>query len=329
MIRMLPGLRWAITVLASVLAFAAAHAQVSSLDQPDQPTFVVPDIGAQQELRILVYGDMRFTDPTNTKDTNPRARKWLAETVGSVRSDAMVITGDVPFHGSDPRDWEVFEKECASWAKRPRVYPTVGNHELRLEPRVGQKNFFAAFPQLEGNSFYSVLLGNVFLITLNSTGPLWPVGWQADWLRQQLDHIPTQADFVIFSMHIPLIADTQSEFIANIPSPESVTLRRYLEARAVSSRQKFIVVNGHIHNYERFEFNDITHIITGGGGAAPYPVLIRGPQDEYRDPGFPVFNYVVLTIHGKQLEGTMYKIADPDAKEYSVVEKDHFVETAR
>lgn len=325
---MLSGLRRTIAVLASVLAFAAAHAQVSSLDHPDQPTFVVPDIGTQQELRILVYGDMRFTDPANTKDTNPRARKWLAEKVGTVRSDAMVITGDVPFQGSDPRDWEVFEKECASWAKRPRVYPTVGNHELRLDARAGQRNFFATFPQLEGNGFYSVLLGNVFLVTLNSTEPLWPVGRQADWLREQLDHIPAQADFVIFSMHIPLIADTQSEFIANIPAPEAVSLRRYLEARAVSSRQKFIVVNGHIHNYERFEFNDITHIITGGGGAAPYPVLIRGPQDQYHDPGFPVFNYVVLTIHGKQLEGTMYKIADPAAKEYSVVEKDHFVEAA-
>jgi acid phosphatase type 7 len=323
------GLRWAIAVLACSLPFAAAHAQVSALDHPDQPTFLVPDIGAQQELRILVYGDMRFTDPADTKDTNPRARKWLAEKVGSEPTDAMVITGDVPFHGSDPRDWEVFEKECASWARRPRVYPTVGNHELRLKPMAGQKNFFAAFPQLEGNGFYSVLLGNVFLITLNSTEPLWPVGRQADWLREQLDHIPAQADFVIFSMHIPLIADTQSEFIANIPSPESVTLRRYLEARAVSSRQKFIVVNGHIHNYERFEFNDITHIITGGGGAAPYPVLIRGPQDEYRDPAFPVFNYVVLTIHGKQLEGVMYKIADPDAKAYTVIEKDHFVETAK
>jgi hypothetical protein len=326
---MLASLRRAIAVLASVLAFTAAHAQVSSLDHPDQPTFVVPEIRAQQELRILVYGDMRFTNPANTKDTNPRTRKWLAETVGAVDSDAMVITGDIPFHGSDPRDWEVFEKECASWARRPRVYPTVGNHELRLEPRAGQKNFFAAFPQLEGNGFYSVLLGNVFLITLNSTEPLWPVGRQADWLREQLDHIPAQADFVMFSMHIPLIADTQSEFIANIPAPESVALRRYLEARAVSARQKFIVVNGHIHNYERFEFNDITHIITGGGGAAPYPVFIRGPQDQYRDPAFPVFNYVVLTIHGKELEGTMYKIADPEAKEYSVVEKDHFVETAR
>ena len=119
----------------------------------------------------------------------------------------------------------------------PRVYPTVGNHELRIDPELGQVNSAATFPQLKGNSFYSVLLGNVFII-LNSTEPLWPTGRQADWLREQLDHIPVQADFVIFSMHVPLIADTQSEFIANIPAPESVELRRYLEARAVSARRK-------------------------------------------------------------------------------------------
>jgi acid phosphatase type 7 len=327
---MLGRLRLLAVVLAAVMPFGAAgRAQISALDHPDQPTFVVPGISADQSLRILVYGDMRFTDPANTKDTNPRARKWLAEKVGTEHADAMLITGDVPFHGSDPRDWKVFEQEASSWARGPRVYPTIGNHELRLKPRPGQVNWAAAFPHLEGNGFYSVLLGNVFIVNLNSVEPMWPVGQQADWLRGQLDHIPAQADFVVFSMHIPLIADTQSEFIANIPSPDSVVLRRYLEARALTARQKFIAVYGHIHNYERFEYNGITHIISGGGGAVPYPVFVRGPEDKYRDPGFPVFNYVILTIHGKQAEGTMYKIADPDAAEYSVVEKDHFVETAQ
>jgi hypothetical protein len=329
---MLARLRWLAAAIAlaafSLVPFGAARAQ-SALDYPDRPTFVVPGVSRQQELRILVYGDMRFTDPANTQDTNPRARKWLAEKVATAHADAMLITGDIPFHGSDPRDWEVFEREASSWARGARVYPTVGNHELRLKPRAGQVNWAAAFPQLKGNSFYSVLLGNVFIINLNSTEPMWPTGDQADWLRAQLDHIPAQADFVILQMHIPLIADTQSEFIANIPAPEGVALRTYLEARALTVRQKFIAVYGHIHNYERFEFNGITHIISGGGGAQPYPVLVRGSQDLYRDPGFPVFNYVILTIHGKQADGTMYKIADPDAAAYSMVAKDHFVVTAR
>jgi hypothetical protein len=172
-------------------------------------------------------------------------------------------------------------------------------------------------------------LGNVLIINLNSSEPIWPTGRQTEWLTHQLDHVPRSVDFILFQMHVPLIADTQSEFIANIPGADGVKLRGYLQARALTARQKFIAVYGHIHNYERFEFNGITHIISGGGGAAPYPVIVRGPQDQYRDTAFPVFHYVILKIHGKRAEGTMYKIADPDAAEYTMVEKDHFIETAR
>ena len=318
----------AVSLLAGLLIQIPARAQ-SALEHPDRPTFVLPEIKPQQPLRILVYGDMRFTDPANTTVTDPRARKWLAAKVGTEHADVLLITGDIPFHGSNPKDWQVFSQEAASWAHGPgHVYPAYGNHELLVSPHAGQINFSKAFPQLEGNGFYSVLMGNVLLVTLNSTEPLWPTGRQADWLREQLDHIPAQVDFVFFQMHVPLMADTQSEFIANIPAPEGVALRRYLEARAVTAQQKFIAVYGHIHNYERFETNGITHIISGGGGANPYPIFIRGPEDQYKDPGFPVFHYVVIDVHGKQAEGTMYKIADPKAVEFTVEAKDHFIETA-
>lgn len=300
-----------------------------SLEHPDEPTFVLRDFKPGQPLRLLIYGDTRFTDPDNTRVTNPRARKWLAERVGEQHADAILFTGDLPFHGSNPADWQVFEQEAASWSHDPHVFPTIGNHEVIRDWHVGLQSLFAAFPQIQGNVFYSVLLGNVMIINLNTTEPMWPEGRQADWLKHQLDHIPRQVDFVILQMHVPLIADTQTLFIANIPGPDGINLRRYLEARALTAHQKFILVSGHIHNYERFETDGITHIITGGGGAAPYPVVIRGPQDQYRDPGFPVFNFVVLTVEGKKAEGTMYKIADPKADQYSLIEKDHFVETAR
>jgi Calcineurin-like phosphoesterase len=317
---------WGLAALCAALPCTAQ----SALDHPDQPTFTLPEIRPQQPLRILVYGDMRFTDPSNTQDTNPRARKWLAAQVGTEHADLLLITGDIPFHGSDPKDWQVFFDEAASWAHGPgHVYPAYGNHELLLHAPVGQHNFTINFPQVQGNGFYSVLMGNVLLITLNSTEPMWPTGRQAEWLRTQLDHIPPQVDFVFLQMHVPLIADTQSEFIANIPAPEGVALRRYLEARALTAHQKFIAVYGHIHNYERFESNGITHIISGGGGARPYPVFIRGPEDQYKDPGFPVFHYVIIEVQGKQAKGTMYKIADPNAVELTVEAKDHFTETAR
>ena len=70
---------------------------------------------------------------------------------------------------------------------------------------------------------------------------------------------------------MPWMADLQSQIAANLPGPNEVALRELLESEAPKSRAKFIVVNGHIHNYERFERKGITYLISGGGGAKPYP----------------------------------------------------------
>jgi len=70
-----PGTAIALVVLASLASLGSVGSAQNALDLPDRPTFVVSGVSPQQELRILVYGDMRFTDPSNTKSTNPRARK--------------------------------------------------------------------------------------------------------------------------------------------------------------------------------------------------------------------------------------------------------------
>ena len=67
-------------------------------------------------------------------------------------------------------------------------------------------------------------------------------------------------------------------------------------------------------HYERFEHGGVSYIVSGGGGANPYPVFVRSPEDLYRQPGFPNFNYLVLNIHGKKAAVTMYRVADPKAK---------------
>jgi hypothetical protein len=320
----------ALLAAALLLAASTLPARAQQVPPPlDTPTFIVPALKPDHPLRILVYGDTRFTDPSNTSDTNPRVRKWLAEKVAQEHPDIMLTTGDIPFGGSNSADWQVFHREAASWwTEHLRVYPTLGNHEIIPNGPQGRFNYFKNFPQVHHHPWYSALLGNVFLINLDSTSPMWPNCPQADWLRSQLNHIPPQTDFVFFLTHVPLIADVQSEFIAGIPSPEGVALRRYLEARALTAPQKFIVINGHIHTYERFEVNGVTHIISGGGGAKPYPVYLRGPQDQYQDPGFPVFNYVIFEIDGKHASAKMYKIVDPNAPTLSVQVKDTFTEDA-
>ena len=315
-------------LLAAALLIAPLHGFSQKTDEG--PTITVSDLPQGRPLRIVVYGDMRFTDPANTSDTQPGVRKWLAQKVGEEKPDILLLTGDMPFHGSDANDWKVYQQETALWTQEKlRIFPTIGNHEGLTDPRQGIANYFAAYPLLDSHRWYSVRMGNVYLITLDSSTFL-NTGWeQRRWLESQLAHLPDGVDFVFFLFHLPLVADLQTSFILGIPDPPTLQLRHLLEQRAAASHAKFVVFNGHIHNYERFELNGITHVITGGGGARPYPVLVRGDQDLFRAHTYPNFNYLVITLAGKHAEAKMYRVVDPDAAQRSVELKDSFVLDAK
>jgi acid phosphatase type 7 len=257
-------------------------------------------------------------------------RKWLAQKVAEEKPDVLLLTGDMPFHGSDPADWKVYSQETAAWTQeRLRIYPTIGNHEGLPDPAKGLTNYFAAYPQLENHNYYSVQLGNVYLITLDSSTFMGAGSTQHRWLEAQVAHIPSSADFVFLLFHTPLVSDLQTAFMLGIPDPTTLSLRHELETWAGKSRAKFVVFNGHIHNYERFEMNGIMHVISGGGGARPYPIFIRGDQDLYQARTYPNFNYVVITLEGKHAEAKMYRVVDPDAADKRVELKDSFVLDAK
>jgi len=324
--------------LARLMLFAATASLVTGVagssdafsDFSGKPTFVVHEIKPGDNLKIVAYGDMRFTDPANTTDTNPRARKFLVDQIALEKPDALFVSGDIPFRGGVPADWDVYRRETAPWtAANLRVYPAIGNHELIPEEDIGLPNYFQAYPWLQGRCWYSVQIGNVELITLDSNSRFKARSFRADaeqrrWLDAQLAHIPNSIDFVFFLIHMPLINDVQSEVVADLPQAQELELRRDLEAHSSRSHAKFVVVAGHIHNYERFERKGISYIVSGGGGAKPYNIRFRSPLDLYRDPGFPNFNYVVLNIHDKQADATMYRIAAPTAATLSMEVKERF-----
>jgi acid phosphatase type 7 len=310
--------------LASVQpAVLLAQAQPAAPD--GKPTFVLADVAPGADLKIVAYGDMRFTATSNTIDTNPRVRKWLAEKVGQEKPDLLFLSGDMPHRGANPEDWAIYRSETASWTQNHlRVYPTLGNHEGIGGMAAGLKNYFSVYPQIEQHRYYSVVAGSVELITLDTTEKVEKGSPQLEWLDAQLANIPPQVNFVFFLLHMPLMADVQSQVIVNLPAPEMWELRRYLEEKAAHSRARFITVSGHIHNYERFQHGGITYLISGGGGAIPYPVLVRSPEDLYQDTSFPNYHYIVLNLHGKRIDATMYRVADPKAETLSVEVKDKF-----
>ncbi|HEX3471074.1 MAG TPA: metallophosphoesterase [Silvibacterium sp.] len=310
-------------------AVGAASAQRSPQPPVDGPTFTVPGISAGQGLRIVAYGDTRFTDVTNDRDTSPRIRQFLVQEIAREKPDAVFMTGDLPFHGADPADWQIYRDETAAWsALHLRVYPTLGNHDVLGGWDAGTHNFNATFPELKGYLYYSVQIGNVYLITLNCTESYAEGSEQRAWLGAQLEHLPKSVDFVFFLSHMPLYADIQSQVLATVPNPAELSLRKFILAETPKVHAKLVVVNGHIHNYERFDDGQISYIVSGGGGAAPYRVLFRGPEDLFQDQSFPNYHYLVFAIHGKTADATMYRVTGVPAKPLGLEVKDKFTLTA-
>lgn len=313
------------------LAFGLLCLPLSAhLEAPDpSPTFTFSQFKPGESLRLIAYGDMRFTDPTVTRGTNPRVRKWLASQVGEEHPQALLLTGDMPFIGGDSRDWRDFHQETATWRQNHLlVLPTIGNHEMYGGAEAGLANYFQAFPEIRNHRYYSALLGNVEVISLDSSSGAGPSTPQGEWFAAQLSHLPPQIQFLFVLYHTPWVVDRQTQMFTHLPTKEALNLRTILEAHLHDLHARVVVFNGHIHNYERFERLGVEYIVTGGGGAQPYPLLYRGRSDLYRDPGFPVYHYITLEIHGGVLYAKMWKVANPDARALNVVQKDEFTLSA-
>ena len=316
-------------VFALLLGVSPAQGQHSPEPPAMGPTFTVSDIDEAQPLKIVAYGDTRFTQVKNKSDTDPQARKYLVDQIAREKPDAIFMTGDLPLVGANAADWQIYRKETAPWqAEHLRVYPTLGNHDVRGGWEAGVHNFDATFPELQGYLYYSVQIGNVYLVTLDCTEGYGDGSPQRTWLGSQLEHLPKTVNFVFFLSHMPLYTDLQSQVMVSLPTPAELSLREYIVSLAPKVDAKMIVLNGHIHNYERFEGGKVTYLVSGGGGAIPYRIAFRGPEDKYQDRSYPNYHYIVLQIHGKTADATMYRVANPKSPHLRLEAKDRFTLTA-
>ena len=322
--------RSAHAVLIVLFCLLLTQASASAEEKIDvNPTFTISKFAPGAPIHMVGYGDMRFTDPAVKIGTNPRIRKWLAQRVAQENPQVLLLTGDMPYAGGGYLDWQVFQDETAAWRKQGILQlPTIGNHEVRGGLDSGIANYLKNFPDIKGHRYYSVLMGSVEVISLDMTSPSGGTSTQATWFAAQLDHLPKQVDFLFILYHTPWVVDAQSKLFTNLPSKEALTLRHLLEIHLHKMHAKVVVFNGHIHNYERFERNGVEYVTSGGGGAEPYPLLFRGSDDLYRDPGFPVYHYVTLDYRSGKLHAVMWKVKNPDAEQLSVEKKDEFTLTA-
>jgi hypothetical protein len=106
--------------------------QTAAPQEPATDPAIVAEAALSSPLVFVIYGDMRFTDPSEMVASEPAARHALVVKIAAERPDALFLTGDVPWHGGTTDDYRVYHDETAVWRERRlRVYPALGNHEFQ------------------------------------------------------------------------------------------------------------------------------------------------------------------------------------------------------
>jgi acid phosphatase type 7 len=293
-----------------------------------QPLLRIADSELPASPVVIAYGDMRFTDPKETSATDPKVRRWIIDRIAEEKPNAVLLSGDVPWHGGEANDYVVYRSETAPWgAAHIFVSPALGNHELFGKTEQSSlENWWNAFPALRGHRWYSVALGSrIFVLNLDSNSSLLPGSEQMRWIRDQLASLPPSVKFVFLNLHHPPMADFQ---VLGDPDhnarPNEIALAAFLKAAPEGKRVCFIVTAGHIHNYERFLQDGITYLVSGGGGAAPRPIH-RHPNDLYQDAAYPNYHYVKFVLRENRLEAEMFRVAHPADASATWEVKDRFI----
>jgi len=100
-------------------------------------------------------------------------------------------------------------------------------------------------------------------------------------------------------------------------------IARYLSKHARSLHARAVVVGSHIHNYERFRRDDVTYLVSGGGGAKPVPALRLFGELSKLDTAVN-FHYIRFRLESGILQGTMVRFDPKRPGETAWTESDRF-----
>jgi acid phosphatase type 7 len=303
-----PSLAKCTTFLVAAAMLFASGCSSTKLNAQNAPVDL--QLNLQTPFRFVAYGDARFHDPRDFDAANPPARVALVQAVADANPAFICFTGDLVFNGYDTADWKIWDTETKIWQdKKIPVYPAIGNHELHGPEKVSLANYFQRFPDLKNSRYYSVRAANTMIFVLDSaltevSGP------QGQWLAGQLDHIPADVDFVFLMLHHPPYTSSSDMKMltggGHSARSEEQRLARMLEDRQAHARFRFVVVSGHVHNYERHEHGGITYFVSGGGGAHAYPVN-RAPTDPFQSKEIN-YHYLLMEVDHQQLKVTMNRV---------------------
>jgi acid phosphatase type 7 len=249
-------------------------------------TNVPPPPGPPKAVVVVAVGDIscdpasRFYNQGNgtAKKCHMLATSSLAI---SIKPEAALLLGDTQYDTGSPSAFE--QSYAKTWGRRELKdisYPSIGNHEYRTKHASGYFDYFGARAGDQRKGYYSFDLGTWHLIALNSGGDdaCRPVSCDAGsdqerWLHDDLAQTTSACTLAFW--HRPLFSSGELR--------ESVEVRPLW--RDLYDFNTDIVINGHVHHYERFAPQDPDGAVDTDHGILQFTVGTGG-----RDLGgfFPV-----------------------------------------
>jgi 3',5'-cyclic AMP phosphodiesterase CpdA len=225
------------------------------------------------EIQFVVYGDSRggWDDWLSTK--------IVAQAIEAVHPPFVINTGDLVDDGINPDDWVDFFA-ASPFIHNSTLYPVLGNHEYYA-------SWYFTYFSLPGHErWYCFDNGPVHFIGLDSNLRNAYRLIQLVWLVHDLR--TNSQPFTIVFFHHPLYSSGNHG---------NATLLRMVWKPILEHFGVDIVFNGHDHDYERSVINNITYVVTGGGGAPLYDVG-HSPWTVYSEK---TYHYCLLNVTSEQL----------------------------
>lgn len=256
---------------------------------------------------FIAYGDSR--EPAGFE------KEAIIEQVIKEKPSFVLFLGDMVLWGEE-HHWNMFDffEDKIIEAGIP-FFPILGNHEYytRKEshpphPEKQLQHYFKRFKFLENRRWYSFIYGNSSFLMLDTNTDYSPESYQYKWLVNKLKE--ETADFIFIACHHPPYTKSGSQ-----RRVEKLLARLFERHSDRGLRKVDIVFSGHIHNYERYRYNEINYIVAGGGGAPQYTIR-RSPDDFYTEAG-ETFHYCKVTVSETKIFCEMIKL-DADARKWAV-----------
>jgi hypothetical protein len=281
----LPGVYYRTEVEVSGLAPSQCYRYTLDADSGRSGRFCTAR-AAGDPFRFFAVGD---TNPS-VGDTSGVLEHSLAEPV-----DFTIHLGDIQYYASVFESWHTWFPAMAPMLRAGAFQPSVGNHEYEIDFEFQDyyaRLFGGAGYDSPAVEYYRFQSGGVWFFSLSTEEDLDVGSPQALWLENQIIDAAAKPGyrFGVVYFHKPMI--TLSEYSQDVGAREH--FKPIFEQYGVK-----LVMQGHVHGYERFVDGAITYVVSGGGGAALHD-LFASVAD--RPAEAAMRQAVAETYHGTLIE---------------------------